>query len=108
MDRIKMSHNVRTCTFIYVRPARIQVSLHIRTIRSESSLGTTWMAKDAKLLHVDKEDSDQTAKHQCETHKLTTTMMEQSKALNHYENTTIQIYWDFTTKKWKLSDENFW
>ena len=26
----------------------------------------------------------------------------------HYENTPTQIYWEFTIKKWKLSDEKFW
>ena len=24
----------------------------------------------------------------------------------HYENMPIQIYWNFTTKKWKFSDKN--
>ena len=37
-----------------VRQAKIQ-------IRSESSLGAVWIAKDAKFFHVDNEDSDQTA-----------------------------------------------
>ena len=26
----------------------------------------------------------------------------------HYENMPIQIYWKFTNKNWKFSDENFW
>ena len=26
----------------------------------------------------------------------------------HYENMPIQIYWNFNTKKWKLSDKKFW
>ena len=25
---------------------------------------------------------------------------------NSYENMPIQIYWNFTTKKWKFSDKN--
>ena len=32
-----------------------------QSARSESSLGTFWIAKDAKFLHADNEDSDQTA-----------------------------------------------
>ena len=41
------SHNVRKRTFRYVRPAKIQISLRIRVVRSESSLGIFWIAKDA-------------------------------------------------------------
>ena len=29
-------------------------------------------------------------------------------SMTRYENTPIQIYWNFTTKKWKLSDKKFW
>ena len=27
---------------------------------------------------------------------------------NYYENTPIQIYWNFTTKRGKFSDKKFW
>ena len=56
-----MSCNIRKCTFEHVCPAKSQISLHIHVVWSESSLGAFWMAKDAKFLHADKEDSDQTA-----------------------------------------------
>ena len=35
-----MSRNVRKRTFEHVRPAKIQISLRIRAVWSESSLGT--------------------------------------------------------------------
>ena len=48
--------------FRHVRPAKIQISLRIRAVWSESSLGVFWISKDAKFLHADNEDSDQTAR----------------------------------------------
>ena len=48
--------------FWHVRPAKIQSSLHIRAVWSDSSLGTFWIAKDPKFLRVDNEDSNQTAR----------------------------------------------
>ena len=42
-----------------MRPAKIQISLRIRAVWSESSLGAFWIAKDAKFLPADNEDSDQ-------------------------------------------------
>ena len=45
-----------------MRRAQIQISLRIRTVLSESSLGAFWIAKDAKFLDADNEDSDQTAR----------------------------------------------
>ena len=62
LANILLSHNVRKCTFGHVRPAKIQISLRIRAGWSESSLGAIWIAKDAKFLHADNEDSDQTAR----------------------------------------------
>ena len=56
-----ISRNVRKRTFWHVRPAKIQISLRIRAVWSESSLGTFWKAMDAKCLRADNEDSDQTA-----------------------------------------------
>ena len=51
----------RKYTYGHVCPAKIQISLHIRAGWSESSLGTFWIANNAKFLHVDNKDSDQTA-----------------------------------------------
>ena len=42
------------------RPAKIQISLHICAVWSESSLGAFLIDKDTKCLHADNEDSDQT------------------------------------------------
>ena len=53
--------NVRKSIFGPVRPAKIQISLRIRAVWSESSLGTLRIAKDAKFPHADNEDSDRTA-----------------------------------------------
>ena len=59
--RTTLSCYVRKRTFGLVRPAKIQISLRIRAVWSESSLGAFWIAEDAKCLHVNNEDSDQTA-----------------------------------------------
>ena len=59
---IDMNHNIRKCTFGHVRPAKIQISLHIRAGWSESSLDALWVSKGAMFLHADNEDSDQTAR----------------------------------------------
>ena len=42
-----------------MRPAKTRISLGIRPIWSESSLGAHWVAKDQSFLHADSEDSDQ-------------------------------------------------
>ena len=47
---------------IGVRPAKIQISLGIRPVWSESSLCAEWVAKDPSFLHADSEDSDQTGR----------------------------------------------
>ena len=60
--QIYTNRNVRKRTFAHVRPVKIQISLRTHTVRSESSLGTFWIALDAKFLHADNEDSDQTAR----------------------------------------------
>ena len=57
----KMNRNVRKRTFGYVRPAKILISLRIRADWSESSMSAFWIAKYAKCLNADKEDSYQTA-----------------------------------------------
>ena len=56
------SHNVRKRAVAHARPAKILISLRIRADWSESSLGAIWIAKDAKFLHADNEDSNQTAR----------------------------------------------
>ena len=38
---------VRKRTFVYERPAKIQIRLRIRAVWSESSLDAFWIAKDA-------------------------------------------------------------
>ena len=43
-----------------VRPAKIQISLGILPVWSESLLCARWVAKDPRFLHADSEDSDQT------------------------------------------------
>ena len=47
-----LSFNVRKRSFGHVRPAKIQISLHIRAAWSESSLSAFWTATDAKCLHA--------------------------------------------------------
>ena len=49
----KISRNVRKRTFGHVHLAKIHISLRIRAVRSESTLGAFWIAKDAKFLHAD-------------------------------------------------------
>ena len=45
-------------TLDYMRTAKIQISLRMRVIWLESSLGAFWIAKGAKFLQADNEDSD--------------------------------------------------
>ena len=45
-----------------MRRAKIQISLRIRAVWSESSQCAFWIVKDAKCHHADNEDSDQTAR----------------------------------------------
>ena len=58
---LRMSRNVRERILAHVLPVKIQISLRVRAVWSESSFGAFWIAKDAKFLHADNEDSDQTA-----------------------------------------------
>ena len=57
-----MNRNVRQLTFGQVLPVKIQISLRFRTVWSEPSQGTFRIAKDAEILHADKEGSGQTAR----------------------------------------------
>ena len=54
------SPNVRKHTFGHVRPAKIQISLRIRTVWSEPPLNAIWSTTDTKFPHADNEDSNQT------------------------------------------------
>ena len=58
----KMSHLMTKPTKWHVRPANTQISLGLRPVRSESSLGAQWVAKDPRFLYADNEDSDQTGR----------------------------------------------
>ena len=51
-----MSLNVRKHIFGHMHPARIQISLRICGVWSESSLGIFWKALYAKLLQMNNED----------------------------------------------------
>ena len=62
VDIFIYKRNIRKCIFGHVRPTKIQISLRIRAVWSESSLRAVWIAKDAKSLHADNEDSDQTVR----------------------------------------------
>ena len=53
-----LCHNVRKHIFRPVRPAKIQISLRIRAMWSESSLGAFWIAKSTIFLYAGNEDSD--------------------------------------------------
>ena len=58
-----VSHDVgKRNTSGSVRPVQIQISLRIRAVWSEPSLGAFWIAKDSKFRHADNEDSDQIAR----------------------------------------------
>ena len=61
MYRTNWRRNVRKRSSGHVRPVKILIRLRIRAVWSESSLGAFWIAKDAKFLHADNEDSDQSA-----------------------------------------------
>ena len=54
---IYLSCNIREHTFRNVHPAKIKISLCNFAVWSESSLGTFYLTKDAKVLHADNEDS---------------------------------------------------
>ena len=60
-----MTRNVKKCTSGHVRPANIKISMRMRAVWSESSLGALWIAKNAMCFHADNEDSNQTARMRC-------------------------------------------
>ena len=45
-----------------MRSAKIQISLSIRAVLPKTSLGTLWIAKDAKFVYAENEGSEQTAR----------------------------------------------
>ena len=51
-------HRQKKSTYGHMRPSRIHISLRIRAVWSESSLGLFWLAKN-QFLHADNEDSVQ-------------------------------------------------
>ena len=57
-----MSRSVRKRTFGHENRTKIQISVRMREIWSESSFAAFWIDKNAKFLHVDNEDSDQIAR----------------------------------------------
>ena len=57
----RLSHTIRWRIFRNVHPVKIQISLRIRAVWSESSLGVFWITKDAESHHADNEYYDQTA-----------------------------------------------
>ena len=61
LAEMKLPH-VRKYTFGHMRQAKIQISLRIRAVWSESSLGEFGIVKEAKFLHVDNGDFNQTAR----------------------------------------------
>ena len=46
----------------HVRSAKIQIFLHIHTVRSEFSLGALWLAKDANFLQAYNKGSEQSVR----------------------------------------------
>ena len=59
---IEINRNFRKRTIRHVRLAKIQISLRVRAVWSESSLGAFWIAKDARFDHEDNIYSDQSAR----------------------------------------------
>ena len=74
-DEAQLNRNGRKRTFGHVRRVKIQISLRIRAVWSESSLGAFWKAKYANFHHADNEDSDLTM----QTHKLTWVFTERTR-----------------------------
>ena len=60
--RLYMSRNDRKRTSAHERQVKIQISLRIRAVWSESSPGAFRIVKSAKFLHADNEDSDRSAR----------------------------------------------
>ena len=50
------SQRQKTFLWIYIRPAKIQISLHIHSLIRISLLGAFWIANDIKFLQAAKEE----------------------------------------------------
>ena len=59
--QIYMNHMTKPTKW-HERPAKTQINLGIRRLRSKSSLCAQWVAKDPSFLHGDSEGSDQTGR----------------------------------------------
>ena len=59
-NQVYLRCSVRKSTLRHVPPVKILIRLRFCAVWSESWLGAFWIAKDAKFLHADNEDSDQT------------------------------------------------
>ena len=101
--------NVWKRTFGHVQPAKIQTKLHIRAVRSEPSLGASWIAKDAKLLNADNEDCDQTARMRgtCRTVRFSCygSFFLFGKLPRYYVSFLLQYLWKsliYQTRYWKM------
>ena len=57
-----MRRNVRKRTFGRGRPVKIQMSLRIREVWSESSLGAFGIANETTFLYADNKDAEQIAR----------------------------------------------
>ena len=64
------SRNIRKHTFGHVHSAKIQISLRIRAVRSESSLSAFWIANNAKFFYSDNEGSSDCADAQADLSSL--------------------------------------
>ena len=84
-----ISQNIPSDTFAQ----QISKSACACAICSKPSLGTFWIAKDAKFLHADKEDW------------LDCVDVQADLSLRHYENRPFKYRENFTSKNWKFSDK---
>ena len=107
----------RKCTFGHVRPAKIQISLRVRAVWSESSLGAIQIHTGAQFLHSDNKDSNQTARMRrliwvfvvrtCQKVRfLTLRLIYWVLVCKNYENTPFKYIENFITKNCKFSNTN--
>ena len=125
---LRSSRNVRKRTFGHVCPAKFQISMRLRAVWSESSLGAFWIGKDAKFLHEGNEDWTDCTQTQAD---LSLRRAHTSQDIFSYVAVLLMIrkqnanVWrrfqcnliritktclfkyieNFTTKKWKFSDK---
>ena len=110
-----ISHNVIKHVFGHVRLAKIQISLGICAVCSKSSLDTLLIAKEAKFLHADNEDSEKSVR----MHGLISVFVgayvrrygfsRWDWSFEHGIITKTRLFKyieNFTTKNWKFLDKN--